>query len=110
MIKLAQIPFNSIGIGTKGAVDLDNAKLGNIIAALIPYILSLAGFGLMIYLILGGFEYLTSAGDPKKTDSAKKKLTTALFGFIIIFSAFWVVQLFGNVLNIGPFKNVFLIP
>ena len=107
---LAQIPFDQIGLKVKGTINLDRASLGGVVANLIPYIFSLAGFGLMIYLILGGFEYLTSAGDPKKTDSAKKKLTYALLGFIIIFSAFWRVQLFGRILHIKPFTDVFSTP
>lgn len=69
------------------------ATIGDIISALIPYILVLAGLILFGFLIFGGFELLTSAGDPKKVQSAQGKITSAIIGFIIIFVAYWLVQI-----------------
>jgi TRAP-type C4-dicarboxylate transport system permease small subunit len=52
-----------------------------------------AGIILLLYLVWGGFDYLTSMGDPKKAESGKNKITNAILGFVIIFVAFWIVQL-----------------
>lgn len=67
--------------------------IGDVINALVPYIFALAGLILFIYLIISGFELLTSAGDPKKMESAKGKITNAVIGFIIIFIAYWLIQI-----------------
>lgn len=67
--------------------------IGDIINALVPYIFALAGLALLFILIWGGFELMTSAGDPKKMEAAKGKLTNAVIGFIIIFVAYWLVQI-----------------
>ena len=40
----------------------------------------------------GGFDYLTSLGDPKKAETGKTKITRAITGFIIIFAAYWITQ------------------
>ena len=69
------------------------SDIGDIINALVPYIFALAGLALLLILILGGFELMTSAGDPKKMESAKGKITNAIVGFIIIFISYWIVQI-----------------
>lgn len=97
---LAQVNFQEIinkafpGY-SPGKVDVTKANLtiGEIINALVPYIFALAGLALLLILIWGGFEFMTSAGDPKKMEAAKGKLTNAVIGFIIIFIAFWLVQI-----------------
>lgn len=69
------------------------SSVGDIINTLIPYIFALAGLALLMILIWGGFEMMTSAGDPKKVESAKAKLTNGVFGFVIIFIAYWLIQI-----------------
>src|SRR4030042_2801944 len=69
------------------------SSLGDIINTLIPYIFALAGLALLLVLIWAGFEMMTSAGDPKKMESAKGRLTGAVLGFVIIFVAYWLVQI-----------------
>lgn len=66
--------------------------LGDVISKLIPYFFVLAGLALFGFLIFGGFELLTSAGNPEKVKSAQAKITSAIIGFIIIFAAYWIVQ------------------
>ena len=53
---------------------------------------ALAGILLLAYLIWGGFDFLTSMGDPKKAEAGKTKITQAVIGFFIIFAAYWIVQ------------------
>lgn len=81
--------------------------LGGIISAVIPYLFGIAGFLLLLYLIFGGFSYMMSGGDPKATESAKQKITNAVIGFVIIFAAYWLVQILGIVLGITQFREVF---
>lgn len=78
-----------------------NTTLSGIVGAAIPFIFSLAGIALLTFLIWGGFQYLTSAGDPKKTESAKNTLTWAIVGFIVIVVAFWLTQIMSYVFNLG---------
>ena len=74
---------------------------------LLPYIFSIAGIALLIYLISGGFQLMTSRGDPKAIQSAQGKITNALIGFAIIFVAYFVVNILGQVLNIEQFGPIF---
>jgi hypothetical protein len=85
--------------------DIDPLKnkftdVGSIISALLPYVLTIAGLILFGMLIAGGFSMLTAASDPKKAEGGKQKITTAIIGFIIIFTAYWLTQILEIVLGI----------
>jgi cytochrome bd-type quinol oxidase subunit 2 len=58
---------------------------------LISAILALAGIVLFLLLLLGGFKYLTSGGDPKAAESARNTLTYAIFGLLIIVLSFLIL-------------------
>lgn len=68
-------------------------NLASLLTNALPLIFSIAGIILLLYLLWGGFDYLVSMGDPKKAEMGKKKITSAIIGFIIIFIAFWLVQI-----------------
>lgn len=110
-MKLAQLDFSKIQIPTNnnGLVNINdpNLSLGKIISSLIPIIFALAGILLLIYLLYGGFHLMTSAGDPKGVAEAKGKITNALIGFIVIFLAFWIVQIIGLVFNLPGITIIF---
>ena len=68
---------------------------------IIPYIINI---GLVIgvtafilFLILGGINWITSSGDKAKLELARDKITQALTGLVVLFSFFALVQL----LNLG---------
>ncbi len=105
-MEIAQINYGNIesGVGLK----FSGQNIGNVISELTKnYVLLIAGLLLLIYLIVGGFQYLTSAGDPKKAQEAQSKITQALLGFFIVFGAFWIVQILANILGLEKVKNLF---
>ena len=78
-------------IGTRTL--LENAKLGDIISAFLPYIYVIAGLILFGLLVIGGFGLLTSAGNPDSVKKAQSKIVSALTGFVIIFISYWLAQI-----------------
>ena len=81
--------------------------LGMILNRAIVFVFAFAGLGLLIMLMMAGFSYLTSAGDAKKLEQGKQRLTYAIVGFVIIFAAFWIVQIFGEMFGLETIKNAF---
>lgn len=71
----------------------------DIINAIIPYVFVVAGLILLGLLIMGGFQLMTSAGDPKKTEAGKGKIVSGIIGFLIIFLAYWIAQAVGIMLG-----------
>lgn len=67
----------------------------DIFANLVLAILGLAGLALFIMLLIGGFKYITSGGDPKSAEAAKLTLTYAIGGMVLIASAFLILRFVG---------------
>lgn len=68
-------------------------KVGDIVQAALPYVFAFAGFGVLLMIVAAGFTMLTSAGDAKKLEAGKGRLTNALIGFFLIFASYWIVEL-----------------
>lgn len=85
--------FRILGFETPGAF----------ITTAFPYLLSLGGLVLFVMLIWGSMEIFFAAGSAKLAEQGKKRITTALIGFFIIFSAFWIGQIITTIfgLDIG---------
>jgi hypothetical protein len=82
-------------------------NIGSIVSSLINYLFPLAGLLLLLYLIFGGFQMMFSRGDPKAMQSAQGKITNALIGFVIVFAAYWIVQLIASILGLGKIGEIF---
>lgn len=107
-MKINPSPFDISALNEENQIGKGNIKsLGDLISALIPYIFGISGIILLLMIVMSGFQMLTSAGDPKAMESAQKRLTGALIGFIIIFMAYWIVQFIGRMLGIDQIENIF---
>jgi len=82
-------------------------KIGTIVTGILPYVFTITGILLLIYLIMGGLQLMLAAGDPKKIQGAWGKVTNALIGFVIIFIAYWLTQLIGKIFNIQIISDIF---
>lgn len=81
-----------------------NLSIGLIVSKAFTYVFTIAGLLLLFLLISGGFQLMTGANDPKAKEAASKKITNAFIGFIIIFVAYWLVQIIEVVLGISILK------
>jgi hypothetical protein len=80
--------------GTSGNLK-DPASISSFVSGIIATAISVAGVILLFLLIGGGIVMISGAGksDPKAVESGKKAATSALIGFIVVFSAYWIVKL-----------------
>ena len=56
--------------------------------SLIQIIAGLAGLVATGFFVIGGFSYITSAGNPERMDGAKRTITFSAIGLIIVIAAF----------------------
>ena len=61
------------------------------------WIVGFAGITAVFLIIFSGIKFLTSGGDPKQVESARKTLTYAVAGLIIILFSFAIIKLIGTV-------------
>lgn len=84
-----------------------SGTIGSVLATAIPFIFAFAIVGLLLMLVLGGFDFLTSGGDAKQLEQGKQRITYAIVGFLLIFVAFWLVQIVGTVFGLHSILDVF---
>lgn len=93
MNKLSQIDFSGpdvfktpFGKG-KGFADIASIALWNAIMV--------AGILMVLLILFGGISIIMSAGNSNSEGAAKGKqaATTGVIGFLIVFSAYWIIQI-----------------
>ena len=67
--------------------------LENVYENLIASILGFVAIVLLVMLITGGFKIMTAGGDPKAMESAKKTITMAVAGLLVILFGFIILAL-----------------
>lgn len=98
---LSQLNLENIQSGAfPTAQKLSDTNVGGIIGTILPYIFAAASIGLLVYLVLGGLQLMTSKGDPKAAQGAQAKITNAVIGFIIVIFAYVIVRIFGQVFEL----------
>lgn len=55
----------------------------------------------LIFLIVGGTQWITSGGDKAKVASARSRITYAIVGLIVALFAFFIVGLIGFLFNVN---------
>ena len=73
----------------------DPAQISDLIQImynLLNLAIRLAGIATFIMIILGGFKWLTSGGDPKAVESARNTITYAILGLVLIIIAWFILK------------------
>ncbi len=71
-------------------------NLEDIFKNVVLVVAALAGIAFLVMFIVGGFKYLTSAGNPKAVEAAKGTITMAFLGLLLIVSAYLILKLIGS--------------
>lgn len=80
--------------------------INNVINAALVF----AGIVALVFIIYGGVQYITSNGDQAKVDNAKKTITWAIVGLILIFLSFFIVNLISTLTGVKQITNPQLNP
>ncbi|MBP9781378.1 hypothetical protein KBC89_01865, partial [Candidatus Woesebacteria bacterium] len=68
--------------------------------SILSIVISIAFIMLLIYLIWGGFAWITSSGDKGKLDEARNRMSTAIIGIIVLSSVVALFMLVQQMLGI----------
>ena len=81
----------------------DPKNINLYVSAFITGAISLAGIILLFMLVGGGISIISGAGksDPQSVEKGKKAATSALIGFIVVFSAYWIVKLIESITGLS---------
>jgi succinate dehydrogenase hydrophobic anchor subunit len=66
-----------------------------LISNAIRLVFILAGVVVLLFLMMGGFQWITSGGDKANTEAARNKITAAIIGMAIIALSYIVIKIVG---------------
>lgn len=104
--QLAQI-INPVLPGAlgQGGSEAGPPAIGSIISSLVGVFLILSFISTLLYMLLGGFDWITSGGDKTKLQSARDKITNALVGMVVVGASWAVMMVAGNFFGLN-FPNL----
>ena len=74
--------------GCNGSSD----KLPNVVIGILNAVIAVAGIVAVIYIVVGGYQYMTSTGDPGKVKKAKDTILYGIIGLVIVILAAAIVN------------------
>jgi len=102
LVLLAPLTVSALTIETVGnTIGLGTADLKETVINIIQWILGLLGLIAVIMILYGGFIWMTAGGNEDKVASAKKIITAAVIGLIVVLLA-WAIVTF----VVGTASNV----
>jgi hypothetical protein len=82
-----------------GCSGISTKKVDDAIANVLNAVIGMLGIIAVIFIIVGGVKYMTSAGDPGKVKSAKDTILYALIGLVVCALAFAITNFVINAIN-----------
>lgn len=77
-----------------------NINLDVFLGSVIDWAAIIAGVIVLIYLIVAGIKYVTSSGDPGKTEEAQKQIIAAIIGLAIVVLAYAITRLIASLFGL----------
>ncbi len=108
MKKLAQIDFGTFeGFGPLGKPQGTGIlNLTSFLSTLIGVLTIIAFIWFTIQFILGAISIITAGGDKQALEGARKKITNAIIGVVVVIAAVFVIDLVGTIFGI-PFLDLY---
>jgi len=85
---------------TTGQTPATIGDLQAVFSNVVGFALGFGGIILFIMLLMGGFKYITAGGDPKAIEGAKKTITYAIFGIVLLALAFLIIRLIEQITGV----------
>lgn len=73
--------------------------LADVFGFLVNVVLGVGIAVTIVFLILGGIQYITAKGDQKAAGAARDALTNAVIGFVVVIGAFTIRTILTNVIG-----------
>lgn len=92
------------GMGIK-AVGNPNASIGNIVSNFVRIMYIAGGLAVLVFLLWGAFDWITSGGDKEKIAGARRKIINALIGMALLALSAFIVTLSGQIVGFDPLNT-----
>lgn len=70
-----------------------------VIIVIIQYLFSVIALLCLLFMVIAGIKYITSAGSEERITSAKNSMTSAAYGLIVAVMAYAILFIINTILN-----------
>ena len=92
--------------GFTALCNLSTDNFGTLIGTLLQFIFVIAVVAALLYLVWGGFKWLTSGGDKNAVSQARDHIIAAIIGLIVIFLSYFIINLLLNFFQLGNLNTI----
>jgi type IV secretion system pilin len=92
---------SNVGVGQADQFN----DVGSLLSIILPNVFMIANLILLFFIILGGFTMATNPGNPDKQKEGGSTITSAVIGFVVIFAAYWIMDLLGIITGFDPLES-----
>jgi hypothetical protein len=85
--------FSDFGGGTPGPLANNCYSAGGAVAKATTLAFTLVGILSVLFIVIGGYQYITSRGDEKRAGAGKKTILWALIGLVLVLLAYGIVTI-----------------
>lgn len=77
-----------------------------LIGSIIFWLIACAGIVALFMIVFAGYQFMFSGGDAKSLDGARKTLSYAILGLILVFLAFFILSLIGYITGVACLGDI----
>lgn len=92
---------NTINITDRVDSNISGLRPSVLVSGAVNLLLGAAGIVAFFFLLIGGVQWILAGGDKEGTEKARKKITNALIGLAIVFSAYALLYILSALFNIN---------
>jgi predicted small integral membrane protein len=82
------------------------SDLPPLLASLIYWLLLFSGTVAVIIILISGIRFILSGGEAKTVETAKKSMTYAILGLLLVFFSFLILNFIGYVTGVACLENI----
>lgn len=87
-------------LGGSKLCTLKGSDFGSVISTIIQILVVIAVIIAVIFLVWGGIKWILSGGDKGKVESARNTIIGGIVGLILVFLAYFIISVVGNLFGI----------
>lgn len=73
----------------------------SLLILVINYLLAISATVTILFLMVGGFWYVTAAGNEEQSEKGRKIITNAVIGLVVIVMSYAIVRIVNSTLSLG---------
>lgn len=85
-------PSFSYAQGACGGIQIDFSCLESVFSKILNIALSGAAIATFVMILMGGFSWLSSGGDPKAMEKARDQLTYGITGLFLMIASWFILK------------------